>query len=51
MTPSHASSFSLFFFIDLVFVIRVRVSFLSFSIANLAIRFMPPPPLILDGYQ
>ena len=27
MTPSHASSFSLFFIIDFIFVIRVRVSF------------------------
>ena len=40
MTPSHASSFSLFFFIDFVFVIKVKVSFLFFSVADLAIRFM-----------
>ena len=40
MTPSHASSFSLFFFIDFVFVIKVKVSFLFFSVANLAVRFM-----------
>ena len=40
MTPSHALSFSLFFIIYFIFVIRVRVSFFSFSVANPTVRFM-----------
>ena len=40
MTPSHASSFSIFFFIDFVFVIKVKFLFLFFSVADLAVRFV-----------